>query len=329
VLCDAGIAQRHCAISIDEFGTTCRALASGITIDGTALPVGAAATLADHQVLGCGPVALGVGEPDADWAAIERSLGQRERRAQSPRALGRLNPWALFATTIVGVTCALGIAYAALSQREVTITASRIEAARQWLARNAPAGSELAIGAQNGAANGLLLSGYVASNADARAVSTSALTSGFAPRIEIYESAAMVDGMARLAALANIPCEPAYISAGRIACTREIADETTAGHLRASARDIPGLTTLELRIAPPPPPPPAPAPAPGPLQITQKFSVLISGKGRYLVGPYGQRYGEGEQYEGFVIRRIGLDEVIFGRDGQEYAFPVAAMGTRS
>jgi hypothetical protein len=46
---------------------------------------------------------------------------------------------------------------------------------------------------------------------------------------------------------------------------------------------------------------------------------------RFLIGPYGERYTEGDQFDGFRINRIGVDKILFERDGREFEFYVAAL----
>jgi hypothetical protein len=101
--------------------------------------------------------------------------------------------------------------------------------------------------------------------------------------------------------------------------------------LRTIARDVPGLRALQVSVVPPPAvagaPPPAPVVASGPVRLTQKFSVLMWRNQRYLIGQFGERYREGEQFDGFKIARIDVDKIKFERDGKEFEFYVAALRT--
>ena len=65
----------------------------------------------------------------------------------------------------------------------------------------------------------------------------------------------------------------------------------------------------------------------GPVRLTQKFSVLMWRNQRYLIGQFGERYREGEDFDGFKISRIGVDKILFERDGKEFEFYVAALRT--
>jgi hypothetical protein len=64
------------------------------------------------------------------------------------------------------------------------------------------------------------------------------------------------------------------------------------------------------------------------VRLTQKFSVLMFRNQRYLVGQYGERYREGEQFDGFTINRIGIDKIMFERDGHEFEFYMTALGMK-
>jgi hypothetical protein len=93
------------------------------------------------------------------------------------------------------------------------------------------------------------------------------------------------------------------------------------------AKDVPGLRALDLRWLPP-----ARVAQPTklqPTQITQRFAVLMWRQQRYLVNEHGKRYREGDEFDGFNIKRIELDRVVFARDGREYEFYLAALGRRS
>jgi hypothetical protein len=100
--------------------------------------------------------------------------------------------------------------------------------------------------------------------------------------------------------------------------------------LRSLARDVPGLRVLDIDVnSPPTAVASAPPPAGAPPRLTQKFSVLMFRNQRLLIGPYGERYREGEEFDGFKIDRIEIDKVTFARDGRQFDFYVAALRTAS
>ena len=329
VLYDAGVAARHCVITLDAYGVTCRALDASILVDNRRanrrkVAPGEALSLEDCQTIQCGSAVLAVGSEDAEWPEAQAAVTQyRDSALQAVRSLKRLNPYALFAAMLVAMTCAIGLAYAALSTSELELTPARIAAARQWLKTVAPAGSELQIGAESTRGAGLVLSGYVPFAHQVTLVSDAARNSGFQPRIEVYAVDFMVASMTRLAQLAGIPCSAQYRDAGRLACDQTVTNQELASRLRVLARDVGGLRDLEVNVKPlPVASPPVVA---APVQITQKFSVLMFRHTRYLVGRHGKKYREGDEFDGFKISRIGLDQVVFERDGTQYEFYVAAL----
>lgn len=332
VLYDSGVAARHCVIAADAYGITCRALDAAIVVDGRTVPSGEAVSLTDFQILQCGSAALAIGPVESEWPQMEAvAIARRVSAVEAVRSLKRLNPYALFATMLAGLTCVLGLAYAALSSGDVELTPARVTAARQWLQGIAPAGSELQIGVENSRGQGLLLSGYVPLDKQVAFLTDAARNSSFKPRVDVYSTDQMVASLSRLTQLAAIPCTPAYRSGGQMVCTNEVANEELATRLRMIARDVPGLTALDLQVAPRPVPVAAPPVVEVlPARITQKFAVVMSRRGRYLLGRYGKKYTEGQQFDGFVIQKIGLDQVVFERDGRQYEFYVAALnGTGS
>jgi hypothetical protein len=328
VLYDAGVAAKHCVITVDVYGATCRALDAPVIINGREVPAGEAVSLVDFQALQCGPAVLGVGPEQGDWPEMEAAAPVRRVSAvEAVRSLKRLNPYALFFSMLAGLTCVLGLAYAALSTGDMELTPTRVAAARQWLQAIAPARSELQIGVENSRGQGLLLSGYVPFNHQVALLTAATRNSGFKPRIDVYATDDMVASMSRLAQLASIPCTPEYKGSGQVACTNDVPNEELATRLRMIARDVPGLRALNLHVIPRlAAVPPAPAKVDAtPVRITQKFSVVMSSRGRYLVGRYGKKYAEGDEFDGFRIDRIGLDQVIFERDGRKFEFYVAAL----
>jgi hypothetical protein len=246
-------------------------------------------------------------------------------------SLRQLNPYALFATVLLGITCVIGLAYAALSDRPYELTPNRVEAARAWLQKIAPEGSELTIGADAAPSHQLLLTGYIRDDAQLRSLLSATRASDFAPRVEVYAVDEMTGSMERLLRLAEMPCDLRYQGSGQYLCAAAVPSDTVAMRLRTIARDVPGLRALHVSVVPPPvvaaAPPPAPVVTSGPVRLTQKFSVLMWRNQRYLIGQFGERYREGEQFDGFKISRIGVDKILFERDGKEFEFYVAALRT--
>lgn len=334
VLFDPQVAPRHCVLQVDEFGVTCRALDASVSIDNEPLNPGEVATLEDFALIRCGQAALSVGPAQGDWKIAEHALhAPRSKPLYAVRSLRQLNPYALFATVLFGITCVIGLAYAALSDRPYELTASRVDAARTWLKKIAPEGSELTIGAEAAPSHELLLTGYVRDDKQMRSLLNASRATDFTPRIEVYAVDEMTASMHRLLRLAQLPCELQYQGAGQFACIETVPSDSVAMRLRTIARDVPGLRTLQVTVVPPPPVLAAePAPSPpvvtsGPVRLTQKFAVLMFRNQRFLIGQYGERYREGEQFDGFTINRIGVDKIWFERDGQEFEFYVAALRT--
>lgn len=328
VLCDGDVAAAHCQISADKFGMSCRALNAPVAIDGKHVAPGEIAALSDGQIVECGKAAFSVGAASTDWQRLQQRLAARGGDKGTIGSLRKVNPYVLFATLLVGLTCALSLTYAALSGPETGDMPSRVEAARQWLTKVAPAGGELEIGIDQRNGRELLLSGYVRSNDQRIKLTADASASSFRPRIEVFATDEMLEAMSRMASLARIACDPQYRGHGQLACTSTLASEQEATRLRTLAKDVPGLRLLDLQVLPPVQAAQAAPLAPA-TQITQRFSVLMWREQRYLINEHGKRYREGDEFDGFNIKRIEVDRVVFARDGRDYEFYVAALGKRS
>lgn len=329
VLCDLDIAAKHCLVSVDSFGVTCRAIDASFTVGGKPVAVGQVVALEDFQVVQCGPVQLSIGPAAGDWPDVE-DIGSLHAvtALDAVRSLKRLNPYVLFAAVLFGLSCVLGLAYATLSDGETKLTSSSLAAARQWLASIAPRGSELEIGVEGPQGSRLLVSGYVPDARQLAKLNDAANRFARDLRIEVYAIDDMLSSLTRLAGLASIPCMPQYRGGGRVACTSAVDNAVRATRLQMIARDVPGLRTLDVGVAPQsivPPPAPPPVPQTAPVQLSEKFAVLMFRDRRYLIGRYGKRYIEGEEFDGFRIKRIELDQVLFEREGRSYEFRVAAL----
>lgn len=329
ILCDRGVAAQHCVISADAYGWTCRALDAPLSVGDRELGKGEATDVDEFELIRCGDAAFSVGPAVGDWSAAELALRAPPRMTpvRALRSLQQLNPIILFATVLIGITFVIGLAYAALSESDVELTPARVEAARTWLRSVAPEGSELTIGADHASRDDLLLSGYVPHARQLHTLINASRSSRFNPRMDVYAVDEMMASMARLAHLSGVSCEPLYRTGGHLACSAVVDSEAAAARLRNAARDVPGLRSLDVRVVVPAPVAVAAAEAPvaESVRLTRKFSVLMIRNKRYLVGPYGEKYTEGEEFDGFKISRIGIDEVMFERDGREFQFYVAAL----
>src|SRR5690242_9273608 len=84
VLCDEGVAAKHCLIAFDEFGMSCRAVTGTVLVDGREVRAGETVSVEDLQVIQCGPVTLCVGPILGDWSRAGEALRVRGATAISP-----------------------------------------------------------------------------------------------------------------------------------------------------------------------------------------------------------------------------------------------------
>jgi type III secretion system YscD/HrpQ family protein len=332
VLCDRGISPKHCLITLDEYGASCRALEKSVLVEDLKIGAGRVAAVDDYQVVHCGDVAIAIGggEPtdEARWTGLNARLQAQSGDSLAARGNKRANPYVLMGMLLAGVGGLATLAYATLSGPSSDMSPSRVEAARHWLKGIAPPASELFIGMET--ERSLLLSGYVPFAYQREALTTAARRSAFTPRIEIHAVDQMIASVSRLVQLQGLSCLPAYRTSGQLSCTNTVDSEQAANRLRQIAHEVPGVTALHVLVKEQPkaatPAPPQPAPTTP--ALTRKFSVLMFRNNRYLVGPYGERYSEGQSFDGLKIQRIGVDEVVFEHEGRPYPFRVAALGAR-
>jgi hypothetical protein len=340
-LLDEGVAGRHCALTLDLHGrVTCTAFDAAVHIGEHELPPGESMLLPDFAPLRCGQATLIVGPTGSDWSrseeAASRAPGVWQRAGASLRRVRASHPIALL-TVLIGSTGLLaGSVWGAINYLGAppSLTVDNLDRAQQWLKTVAPAGSELQLIADESRQR-LVVSGYVPTNYQRELMVATLAERPDAPRSEVFSVEQMLASVVRIAQLEGVACVVAYRGAGRANCTNEIADAAAADKLRAASGQVAGLRELSLQVA-------AAAPVAdgaGPVaalpsamgcgrkgvSIGRKFSVFMSKKSNVLIGPAGEKYREGDVFEGLTIRKIMLDQVVFECDDSEYVFYVAQM----
>jgi hypothetical protein len=67
-------------------------------------------------------------------------------------------------------------------------------------------------------------------------------------------------------------------------------------------------------------------PTGAPLRMSKRFSsILILRKNKWLIGAYGEKFAEGDEFNGIRIVKIELDQVEFQKGDRHYVFPLAAL----
>ena len=332
VLLDADVAPKHCVISMDGSKVTCTAIEAPVTIGDKVIEPSQTVTITDFQNISVGTASIAVGPVNADWRQGLEAASLLQRR--SSQALWH-KPYRLAASLaigIIGVVGVLGLAYGVMSSDRTEMNAARLEEAKRWLKTVAPVGSELKLAVDNH--QHLVVSGYVGSSYERELLTMATHDSPFRPRTEIFAVEEIMSAIARFSRLEGIPCVAQYAGEGKVNCTNQVENSLSAAKLKSVAQQVPGLKSLDVAYAPvvemPKPvaivPPPEQKPAvPRPLKITKKFSVMITKKEKILLGPYGDKYQEGDEFDGFRIEKIEIDKVTFQRDGRDYPFYVAAM----
>ncbi len=325
VLRDEGVAQRHCALTLDARGrVTCTALDASVWVGQRQLPPGATMAMPDFLPLRCGRVTLLIGPEGSDWSfstvAAESSPGMWERTAAGLQRVSSASP-AAFAALLLGSTLLVGgsvwatVSWLTAPQRW---TEDNVAGAQRWLLSVSPRGSELQLVLDDSLQQPLVVTGYVSTERQREALLNVMPNRGAAPRAEVVSVEQMLAALAQVARRQGLACEAAYHGAGRVACNNEIADEAAAERLRiAASSEVAGLRELALAVTPPPPVQRAAA-------GSRPYSVLMSNlRGNQLIGPGGRRWSEGDAFDGMTIRRILFDQVVFERDRGEV---VLALG---
>lgn len=337
VLLDDKVAPRHCALSVDDFGMTCTPLDDEVRIGSMKLSPGRTVKIVDFQVISVGSASLMVGPKDGDWEkGLVATASQILQRSPINRlSLGNrlIAGVAITATVLIG---GLGFAYAMISSDQTEMTESNMRDAERWLKSIAPVGSELRLAVDN--RQHLSVLGYVNTKYQRELLVMPIHESKYKPRSEIYATEELVSSMQRLSKLENLPCIAVDVGGGKVKCTNVVGAEEIATKLKLIAQQIPGLRNLDVSVEPvkvtTPSEPTQIATQEGPVQqrsdqplrFSKKFnSVVISKKHKWLIGEFGEKYAEGDVFNGTKIIKIDFDQVEFERDDKHYIFPIAAL----
>lgn len=342
VLFDDGVAARHCALTLDGDGRiNCTAFDAPVRVGERELKAGESMTLPDLVPLRCGDAMLLVGPEGSDWlrpvaaGSAERS-GLWARGANALRNARATHPAMTLAVLLGCGGLLAGSVWGTVSyiNAPLRLSVDNVARAQQWLKSVAPAGSELQLIADESRQR-LVVSGYVPTNYQRELLVATIAEQADAPRSEVYSVEQMMASVVRMAQLEGLACVAAYGGAGRVSCTNDIANAQAADRLRAASAQVSGLRELSLQVNAPQPvtasnevipvAPNARGGGPKGVSIGRKFSIFISKRGKYIVGPAGEKFKEGDVFEGLTIRSIELDRVVFERDAEEYVFYVAQM----
>lgn len=344
VLLDEQVAPRHCVLSTDGRGVTCTALDDAVMIGASKLEPGGTRKIFDYQTIGIGNASFAVRPANEDWEsglARKNSLLSHFSPGGSLRNPSRLLSSA--ALVVMGFAGSLSLAYAMMSPDRTEMTEARMVEARQWLKSVAPVGSQLQLAIDSD--HHLSVSGYVGTKYQRELLAMSLHDSEYKPRSDIHATEEIVASVARLARLQGIPCVAQDAGPGIVACANEVDTIENAARLKSLAQQVTGLKALDVQVkktAPIAAPPEAVAvaavgePAPPalaaieqkstPLRVSKRFSsIVISKKNKWLFGEFGERFVEGDEFNGIRIVKIELDQVEFQKGGQHYIFPLAAL----
>lgn len=342
VLLDENVAPRHCLLSIEDCRMRCTALDDSVRIGASTLEPGATARIFDYQTIEIGNASFAVRPADEEW---EKGLAKAGSLLASFAPGGRMrSPGRLLGSAIlvvIGFAASLSLAYAMISPDRKEMTEARTREARHWLKSVAPVGSQLEVAVDSDLH--LSVTGYVNTIYQRDLLAMSLRDSDYQARSDIHATEEIVASVARLARLEGISCLAKDAGAGVVACANEVDTAEAASKLTTLAQQVPGLKALNVQVkkgesvAPPAvggteaAPPAAPAmaamePKGAPLRMSKRFtSIVILKKNKWLIGAYGEKFAEGDEFNGIRIVKIELDQVEFQKGDRHYVFPLAAL----
>jgi hypothetical protein len=330
VLGDDGVARRHCSLSLDARAhVIVTALDAPVWVGRRELPRGASMAMPDFLPLRCGQATMLVGPEGSDWSyslgAAESAPGLGERADVVVQQVRAASPLA-FAALLLGSTALVaGSVWGAVSW--LTTPQNTVDSAartQRWLLSAAPRDSELQLVVDD-TLQRLVVTGYVRTERERALLAAALARQPYAPRAEFVAVEPMLATVRSLAQQHGLACEPAYSGAGRVACD-PVTDAAAAERVRVASQQVAGLRELALPVASPPVASVKPAARRAAASGSRRFAVLMSNKrGNQLIGPAGERWSEGDDFDGMTIRRIQLDHVVFERDRDEVVLQLAQL----
>ncbi len=328
VLRDKDVAPRHCALTLDARGrVTCTALDDAVWVGQRELRPGASMVMPDFLPLCCGQATLLVGPRGSDWSFAMRAAatapGLRQRVEVQLQRMRSSNPPAFAALLLGFLLVAAGSVWGTVNYLTVPLRTPADNMARlqRWLQSVAPHDSELQLIANDNGER-LTVSGYVPTTRQRETLAAAIAQRADAPGSEVVSVEQLLSSVTAISQRQGVACTPVYRGAGRIGCSLEIGDAVTAEKLRAASSNVAGLRELSLQIAAPR----LAAQVPKRTAGSRQYSVVMSNKrGSRLIGPAGERYSEGDSFDGMTIRRILFDHVVLQRDNDEVVLILATM----
>lgn len=332
VLMDEDVQPAHCRFDFVGDSLHCYAVDGAVACDGQfELAAGASHRLRGRQLLRIGSATVMVRRSRSVPAAppLERPIVRRRS--------GWLAWSALVAALGLGGLASIAIASSAWTAP----TATPIWNAgdwQAWVSRTLPSAREIRARDDSlGTLPAVDLGGYVGTTRELTRLKEAVAGAGGGARVSAVPVSQMQESLLRLTGLEGVSCASRYLGQGRFACDNSQSSEAAAS-LRRIARQVPGLTDLELRIAAPAAVPAAPARQPDVVVLPQlppvtewprlpsTMHVFISPQEPLLIDQRGRKYRLGDSIDGFRISRITLTRVEFERDGRKLAVNPSAGG---
>ncbi len=332
VLGDDGVARRHCSLTLDARAhVIVTALEAPVWVGQRELLRGASMAMPDFLPLRCGQATMLIGPEGSDWSyslgAADSAPGLGQRADAVVQQVRSASPLAFAALLLASTLLVAGSVWGAVSW--LTASPNAVDNAartQRWLLSAAPRDSELQLVVDDSSQR-LVVTGYVRTERERAELAAALARRPYSPRAEFVAVEPMLAAVRELAHQNGLACAPAYRGAGRVACD-PVTDAAAAERLRSASQQVAGLRELTLPLASPPPVLASAKPAArrAAASGSRRFAVLMSNKrGNQLIGPAGERWSEGDDFDGMTIRRIQLDQVVFERDRGEVVLQLAQL----
>ena len=328
VLRDDGVEPEHLLFGVSDARISIRVLGEAVVVDGKPVASGRVLAYREGMMLGIGAATIGLAPADYDWdAALARardSEAAAEAAAASAENAGGLaarlaqpkGKLAVGAAALAMLLVAVAVATAGAFGPRVPTVAEREDAARDLIERLGLA--EVAV--QRTADDRITLVGYVPDPRALQRLRQAAVEQDFA--VKAYPASELTRFATEWLGSRNLKAQVNYLGDGVLEVTgQDAADRRLSAATERLAQEVPGVSAIRQRIAPPviaEKPAPVPAP-PEPYVLGGVNGVNPGHPVPYISSGQSYIFSGGALKNGMTVMAIEPERVVVDDHGRKLA----------
>ncbi|RQP21261.1 SctD/MshK family protein [Piscinibacter terrae] len=309
VLRGSDLARRRIAITPQGDGVRLEVLSGDAKLGDRMLAAGESVQLPLYAPVQLGDTVVALGDPEGDWSAPVT----HDEAAPAPRRAADVHRWSRRLIMGGGAVATVSMAMLAFAY-----TAAPAEPTTEQLARRAEAELHAAgfprLVVKATPQGEISVTGYLETNEERARVERTLASQPATARLSVWVNEQVANSVLDVYRVNGVNAQADVTGPGAVRVTTHEADVGKLEQIRTVARrDVPGLSILEARNAPPPA---APQAAPVLDDPGKRVAAIVPGEPSYVVTADGTRYFEGALLPtGHRIASIADHEVLLERGG--------------